>query len=203
MDSKTIDRAVKVLKQGGVVAHPTDTCYGLAVDIFNPKALARLYELKEMSSDKPVSILTLYHDDAFAYAEFSDLAHFLAARFWPGPLTLVLPRRSALSEFLNPGHRFVGIRFIDEPIAVALLKAWGNPVTTTSANRHGLPSPYRVSEISVKADIVLDGGVLDQHGQASTLVQVEGDEATLLRRGPKVEDYERAITDFQASRRSR
>lgn len=200
MDLQAIDQAVKVLKEGGVVAHPTDTCYGLAVDIFNPKALARLYEVKEMPSDKPVSILTSYHDDAFAYAEFSDLAHFLTARFWPGPLTLVLPRRSALPEFLNPGHRFVGIRFIDEPISVTLLKAWGKPVTTTSANRHGLPNPYCVSEISAPADIVLNGGELDQYRQSSTLVQVDGDQATILRRGAQVELYEEAIRMFETSR---
>lgn len=202
IDPHAIEQAVEILKKGGVVAHPTDTCYGLAADISNPQALERLYRLKGMVQDKPVSVLMQYYDEAFAFAEFSDVAHFLAVKYWPGPLTLVLPRRPDLPAFLNPGHRFVGLRFIDEPISQALVKDFGKPLTTTSANKHGEPTPYSVAEISVEADFVLDGGVLDRYGEPSTLVQVDGDHATILRRGARVEEYEKIIRDFEANARS-
>jgi len=189
MDQASIQHAVQILRQGGVVAHPTDTCYGLAADVFNEKALRHLYEMKGMAPDKPVSLLVGSLEEAMKCGVFSPLAMELAKRFWPGPLTLVVPRTERLPVFFNPGVNEVGIRLIDESISVAMLKAFGGPITTTSANAHGLPSPYEVFEISVKADAILDGGALDRAEKPSTLIQVIGEKAEILREGSRVERY--------------
>jgi len=197
MDQAFIQHVVQVLRQGGVVAHPTDTCYGLAADIFNEKALRHLYEMKGMASEKPVSILVRSLEEAKRFGEFSLLAIRLAERFWPGPLTLVVPRTPELPLFLNPEVSEVGIRFIDEPISKAMLAAFGGPVTTTSANAHGKPSPYGVEEISVEADAILDGGGLNRAQKPSTLIRVVGDKAEILREGSRVEEYKKAIQELE------
>lgn len=197
MDEFFIQHAAQVLRQGGVVAHPTDTCYGLAADIFNEKALRHLYEMKGMAPEKPVSILVRSLEEAKRFGKFSPLALELAKRFWPGPLTLVVPRTSELPAFLNPGVNEVGIRFIDEPFSVAMLAEFGGPVTTTSANAHGKPSPYEVSEISVKPDAILDGGELNRAQKPSTLIWVVEEKAEILREGSRAEEYKKAIEELE------
>lgn len=197
MDQASIQHAVQVLRQGGVVAHPTDTCYGLATDVFNEKALCHLYEMKDMAPEKPVSILVRSLEEAKRFGKFSPLALRLAKRFWPGPLTLVVPRTALLPAFFNPGVVEIGIRLIDEPFSLAMLQQFGGPITTTSANAHGLPSPYDVSEISVKADAILDGGKLDRSQKPSTLVRVIGEKAGILREGSRVEEYKKAIGELE------
>ncbi len=170
-----INEAVSVLLAGGVIAHATDTCYGFACDIFNEAALAKLYELKGMSFDKPVSILVSSLAEAEGYAEFSDSARVLAQQYWPGALTLVLPRkhtppvlerpqvglrptlpvlgrpqvglRPTLPAFLNPQTQSVGIRVPNHELSHALVKLLGRPITTTSANVTTLPSPYTAQAI--------------------------------------------------------
>ncbi|KKR07761.1 MAG: Sua5/YciO/YrdC/YwlC family protein, tRNA threonylcarbamoyladenosine biosynthesis protein [Candidatus Peregrinibacteria bacterium GW2011_GWF2_39_17] len=175
--------AVKVLRQGGVVAHPTDTCYGLAVDIFNKAALERLYELKGMSQEKPVSILVRSLKEAKEYGEFSKIALDLAARYWPGSLTLVVPRTEKAPVFLNSKQDTIGIRVIVEDWTKNLLEAFGSPLSTTSANKHGQASPYSVAEILVQPDFLIDGGNLDPKNQPSTIVEVIGAQKRILRQG--------------------
>lgn len=172
-----------------MVAHPTDTCYGLAVDIFNLEAVERLYQRKGMERDKPVSILVRSLEEAKRYGVFSEHALHLAQRFWPGAFTIVVPRTLELPSWINPGEDTVGIRCIDEPITVQLLQAFGGPVTTTSANFHGKPSPYRVEDISLEPDFILDKGVLSPN-KPSTIVKVIGDSLTVIRRGDLVVDFE-------------
>ena len=109
-DKKAISRAVEVLRNGGVVMHPTETCYGLAVDVFNEKALEKLYRLKGRDADKPLSILVDSVGMAQEYGLFSEKAGELARKYWPGALSIVVPRKKSLSEFLNKGHDFVSIR---------------------------------------------------------------------------------------------
>lgn len=178
-----IDAAVEVLRNGGIVAHPTDTCYGLAVDIMHPQALGRLYEKKAMSPSKPVSILVRSFEEAETYGIFSEMARRLAREFWPGPLTLVVPRTSRVPDFLNPGHDGIGLRVIVDPVANALMKGLGGPVTTTSANTHGSPSPYSVEDISMEPDLIVDAGALVRREKPSTVLKVYGSDAVTLRQG--------------------
>ncbi len=180
--------AVKTLHAGGVVAHPTETCYGLAADIFNKGAVTKVYRLKGMSFDKPVSILVRDLDEAQEYGEFSAAALKLALAHWPGPLTLVVPRRAILPKWFNPETDWIGIRVSPNKHVRKLLEAFGGPVTTTSANKTGAASPYEVAEMleqGLVPDFVLDGGRLG--GAApSTLIKVDGDKLEVLREGPVV-----------------
>lgn len=183
IDRSIIQEAVTVLRLGGVVVHPTDTCYGMAVDVFNPEAVARLYQQKGMPSLKPVSILVRSLEEAQRYGYFSNLALQLARDFWPGSLTLVVPRTESLPSHFNPDVDTVGIRVIAEPISAALLNAFGGPLTTTSANAHGEPSLYSLEEISVETDLVLDTGLLLAHQKPSTILEVVGERAIMIRQG--------------------
>ena len=183
IDHKIIEEAVNVLLEGGIVAHPTDTCYGLAVDITNSTALGRLYERKGMDAKKPVSILVSSLEEAKKYAEFSKLALRFAREFWPGPLTLVLPRKEKAPDFLNPVSDGIGLRVIKEPVTNALLNAFGGALTTTSANRHGENSPYSVNDISMEPDLIIDVGELRHREKPSTVISICGDKAVTLRQG--------------------
>lgn len=178
-----IAQAVKVLKEGGIVAHPTDTCYGLAVDVFNETALNRLFSVKGMDSTKPVSVLVSSLAEARTYGVFSKMALRIGHEFWPGPLTLVVPRTEKVPAFLNPGASDIGLRVVHTPLVVALFKAFGGPVTTTSANRHGALTPYSVEEISMEPDLILDVGALPSDEKPSTVIRIEGKQAVTLRQG--------------------
>src|SRR3989338_164866 len=187
-----IRRAVELLRNGGIVAHPTDTCYGLAVDITNPVALKHLYLRKGMEFDKPVSVLVRSLEEAQKYGVFSVLALRLAREFWPGPLTLVVPRTEAGPVALNPGVPDIGLRVIVNPVANALLDAYDGPLTTTSANAHGHPSPSRVKDIYMEPDLILDAGELKTREKPSTVLRVLDEEATTLRQGGLFLDRSRA-----------
>ncbi len=184
-----IAEAVQILREGGIVAHPTDTCYGLAVDITNKDALKQLYEVKGMPTEKPVSILVGSLEEAQKYGEFCDLALRLAEEFWPGPLTLVVPRKKALPGFMNPDAEEIGLRVIDNPVSEALIKGLGGPVTTTSANAHGRATPFSVKDITTKPDLVVDVGWLERHEKPSTVLLVKDDQATTLRQGDLFDLY--------------
>ena len=114
--------------------HPTETCYGLAVDIFNRGALDKLYRVKGRDGRKPVSILVADLEMARQYGEFSEKALELAEKYWPGALTIIVPRTKNLPEFFNAGQEFVGIRCADHEFSRKLVRAFGSPITTTSAN---------------------------------------------------------------------
>lgn len=190
--------AVKTLHTGQVVAHPTETCYGLAADIFQKVAVERVYRLKGMLFVKPVSILVRDLDEAQRYGEFSAKALKLALAHWPGPLTIIVPRKvtaggvSALPVWINPGLGTIGFRVSSNKKTRQLLEAFGGPLTTTSANITGEPSPYSVQEILAQGlvpDFVLDGGQIgggsgpDGKEPPSTIVKVIGNEVELIREG--------------------
>lgn len=180
-----VKEAIKELHLGHVVAHPTETCYGLAVDIFQKSAVQRLYNLKEMPFDKPVSVLVRDLEEAERYGEFSEKAKELARRYWPGPLTIIVPRKSTLPVWINPGMESVGFRVSPSKKARLLVEGFGGPLTTTSANKSGLEQAYKVQDFldqGLLPDFVLDGGQLGKN-PPSTIVKVDGAEVTLVRQG--------------------
>jgi L-threonylcarbamoyladenylate synthase len=183
-DSKALDETVKVLKNGGIVMHPTETCYGLAVDIFNEVALNKLYKLKGMSRDKPLSILVDGFGMANEYGIFSDKAFELAESHWPGPLSIIVPKRNKLPECFNFEEDFVSIRYSSNEFCTEMVKAFGRPVTTTSANRAGEKSFYsaKVGDFGKFLDLVVDGGEISQN-KPSTIVKVDGDRVEVIRQG--------------------
>lgn len=186
---EAIEAAVNALRAGEVVMHPTETCYGLAVDIFNEGALKKLYALKQMPLKKPVSIMLTLLEDAQKYAEFNPIAFRLAQKFWPGPLTLVLPRKKTVSAFFNFGHETVGLRCPDSVISQQLIKGYGGPLSTTSANISGLPEVYglhdyleQIKERGLQPAVILDGGLLEEN-PPSTLVGFDLEGPKILRQG--------------------
>ena len=184
-----LKQAGEVLRGGGVIMHPTETCYGLAADIFNRKALQKLYAIKKMKADKPVSIMVRSLAEARKYARFNKTALSLANKFWPGPLTLILPRKKSLPAFLNKGHKTVGIRCPDSTVSLALIKVNGGPLTTTSANISGKPEVYSVMAFlkqvkmgDVQPDYIMDQGKIPPN-KPSTIVEISSEGVKVIRKG--------------------
>ncbi|MFA5792587.1 MAG: L-threonylcarbamoyladenylate synthase [Candidatus Gracilibacteria bacterium] len=177
--------AVKTLHEGGVVAHPTETCYGLATDIFQRSAIQKLYALKKMPFSKPVSILVRDFDEAKRYGVFSPLAQKLALKYWPGPLTIIVPRTSALPKWINFGMETVGFRVSSNKYARKLMEAFRSPLTTTSANVSTLPQAYSVQDFldqGLVPDFILDSGKIGEE-LPSTIVEIIGDSVKIIRQG--------------------
>lgn len=180
-------KALAVLRAGGVVAFPTETYYGLAVDPFNPEALSRLFALKRRSSDKPVLTLIERREQlALLARRVPELYLPLMDAFWPGPLTLVFEAVPALPALLTGSTGTIGVRISSHPIARRLVAAAGQPLTATSANYSGQPpavSPAEVmAQFGPRVDFVVQGGSTPGGG-GSTLVGLSGNDLVELRSG--------------------
>lgn len=187
---KALQEAVKILKRGGVIIHPTETCYGLAADIFNEMAVKKVYEIKKMPFSKPVSILVSSIEEAKKYGEWNELAEKYAEKHWPGPLTLILKRKDTIPKFLNPNTDSIGIRFPSHEFSVEIVKNLGTPIITTSANISSKPPPYAPEQIYNPFDqkkynlkLFIDGGILDSKVPPSTILNVIGKEPVIIRKG--------------------
>ncbi len=182
---EAVELAARALAGGAVVALPTDTIYGLAVDPFQAGAVERLFSLKRRPREVHLPVLVAGEEQALALAgEVPAPARRLMARFWPGALTLVLPRRPGLTADLGTGTATVGVRCPAHGLARALCRASG-PLGTTSANLHG-EEPLTTAEAVAATfgdavPVVLDGGPCA--GAPSTVVDCTGDEPVLLRAG--------------------
>jgi L-threonylcarbamoyladenylate synthase len=182
-----IARAAECLRAGGVVAFPTETVYGLGADALNPRAVARIYAIKRRPLDHP---LIVHLPDAFYLENWArDIpraAHLLAEKFWPGPLTLILPRSRIVPDNVTGGQDSVGLRVPGHPVALALLQQFGGAVAAPSANRFGHVSPTTAQhvrdELGDEVDITLDGGAC-QVGLESTIVSLLDARPVILRPG--------------------
>ena len=182
----SIERALRVVREGGLVAFPTDTVYGVGAAAFDGQAVGRIYEAKGRSEDKAIPVLLAGLGDLERVAaEVSPDLRRLAAQFWPGPLTLVVARHADLPTVVSPGPT-VGLRVPDHPVALGLLAAAG-PMAVTSANRSGDPNPTTaeqvLSALGGAIDLILDGGEAPG-GRPSTVVDCTQDPPHLLRPGP-------------------
>ena len=182
----SIPRALDVLKRGGLVAFPTDTVYGVGALAFDEKAVESIYAAKDRPVEKAIPILIGGPEDlGKVTAEVPPIAAKLAARFWPGPLTLVIPKHPNLPEVVSASPT-VGVRVPDHPVARALLRAAG-PMAVTSANISGGDSPKNAEEVSRQLNgripLILDGGETPG-GVPSTVVNCLGTEPAILREGP-------------------
>lgn len=162
-DHQALQEAARILIQGGIAVYPTETVYGIGVRFDNQQALQRLFEIKNRDQNKAVLLLLSRADDlARISSRVPPEARVLIERFWPGPLTLVVPAAADLSEMLTGGGRTVGCRVSSSTVAARLVLACGMPVTSTSANLSGGANPTSVSDISAdvleQADIVIDAG---------------------------------------------
>lgn len=184
-----LDKALKVLDSGGTVAFPTDTVYGVGVRAFDTAGIERLYAIKERERSKAVAVLIAETDQLEQIAEANRSAIRLAREFWPGPLTLVLPRRPKVPDILTQGPT-VGVRVPDHEVVRSLLSAAG-PMAVTSANLSGGKNPLNADEVleqlDGRIDLLVDGGQ-SPGGRPSTVVDLTGDEPRILRAGPLSED---------------
>lgn len=179
--------ACDLLRAGGLVAFPTETSYGLAVDPLNQAALERLFSLKRRDPGKPVLLIVAEPGQlAGLAAEIPAAFNSLMARFWPGPLTLVFPGAPGLPALLTGGTGTIGARVSSHPAARRLGKAFGRPLTATSANLSGFPAAVTAEEVTAQlgagVDLIIDGGETPG-GLGSTVVAHRADALCLLRAG--------------------
>ncbi|MGL6094421.1 MAG: L-threonylcarbamoyladenylate synthase [Fimbriiglobus sp.] len=184
---ESVARAAAVLRAGGLVAFPTETVYGLGANALDPAAVAKVFAAKGRPATNPLIVHVCEKSDVPAIAEWSDFAEKLAAAFWPGPLTLVLPKRAAVSDGVTCGGLTVAVRCPAHPIARDLIAAAGVPVAAPSANRSGQLSPTTAAHVLAglggAVDVILDGGPCPG-GVESTVVDVSGPVVRVLRPGP-------------------
>jgi tRNA threonylcarbamoyl adenosine modification protein (Sua5/YciO/YrdC/YwlC family) len=182
-----LEYATRMILAGKVIAFPTDTFYGLGVDPFNLAAISEIFRIKRRTSERPLPLLVASLDQAADLANDPPALFFeLAKRFWPGPLTLVVPasRQIPLKVTANTGK--VGLRWPKAPLAVALIAAASRPITGTSANLSDLPSCSTAEEVEIQLSgelpLILDGGPT-QGKLASTVVDLTGELPRILRPG--------------------
>jgi L-threonylcarbamoyladenylate synthase len=186
-DPAAIERAAQSLQRGGVVAIPTDTLYGLAVDPFNAAAVARVFAIKGRGEERALPLVAANTAQVRAWlGELPALAARLAQSFWPGPLTLVMRAPLALAAGVTGDRETVGIRVPAHAVTRALCSAFARPLTATSANLSGEPAtddPDKVAgSLGDRLDVLLDSGPTPG-GPPSTIVDVTGAEPQLIRSG--------------------
>lgn len=196
-DPQALGRALETLQAGGMVAFPTDTVYGLGALIQIPESIQALYAVKGREAAKAIPVLLSSPDEFGGVAmSVSPMARRLADTFWPGPLTLVVPKHPDLPAELS-SHATIGVRMPDHPVALALLRVTG-PLAVTSANRSGEASSVTAQEVVVQLgghiELILDGG--QTPGRiSSTVVDCRGHMPVILRQGPiPLEDLLQALT---------
>src|SRR5512132_300570 len=184
---ESITAAVAVLRRGGLVGLPTETVYGLAADAENELAVRRIFAVKGRPSTQPLIVHIADRTALESWArEVPPAAWALAEAFWPGPLTLVLPRSGRASDAVTGGQETVALRVPGHPVALAVLRSFDGGVAAPSANRFGRVSPTRAehvrADLGSEVDLVIDGGSA-RVGLESTVVDVSRGEARLLRPG--------------------
>lgn len=181
-----IKKAAQIVRIGGLAVYPTETVYGLGCNPLNVKAVKRLLEIKG-ERNKPLPILVSSIGDADKIALISKNGRRLASKFWPGPLTMVFPKKSALPNIITFGLDSVGIRVPNNDVALDLIRLSGGLLVGSSANRSGEAPPQAVQELSKVlkelVDVVLDGGVAAQ-GVPSTVADLTHEKLRILREGP-------------------
>lgn len=196
----SVERGAEVLRAGGLVVFPTETVYGVGADATNPHAVARIFAAKGRPQFNPLISHVLSLADAERHGELHPVARALVEKFWPGPLTIVVPRRAdgPVAELACAGLATIALRSPSHPLARELLAAFGGPVVAPSANRSGHVSAttaaHAAADLEGAVDLILDGGP-SAVGLESTIVAIDADgRATLLRPGAIARDAIEAIT---------
>jgi len=193
---EAIAQAAAVIRAGGLVAFPTETVYGLGADATNPHAVARIYEAKQRALNDPLIVHVAEVKDVNELRNIVDVRRLSASKaeqvkqlmqsFWPGPLTLVLPRGASIPPNVSAGLHTVAVRMPDHPVAQALIKSAGVPIAAPSANRFGHVSPttaqHVLDDLNGRIDFVIDGGPA-RIGVESTVLDMSGDAPRILRPG--------------------
>jgi len=192
--------ASKVVKRGGLVVYPTDTVYGLGCDPFNVRAVERVFKVKGERKEKPLPILASDLACIEKIAYMNERAGKIAEKLWPGPLTLVVPKKAVLPSVVTCGLASVGVRIPNHTVAIQLISLCDGLLVGTSANRTGWKSPKTAREVykqlGEEVDVVLDGGPASL-GQESSIVDLTSGKPRMLREGPiQLVEVLKALRDF-------
>ncbi|MDD2758996.1 MAG: L-threonylcarbamoyladenylate synthase [Methylomonas sp.] len=184
---ESIQHAADLLRLGKLVAIPTETVYGLGADASNPEAVAKIFEAKDRPADHPLIVHLAYATQIRNWAEdVPDSALLLAREFWPGPLTMILPKNASVPMAVTGGQNTVALRVPNHPVALWLLRVFGGGIAAPSANRFGRISPtlaqHVAEELGDKVDCILDGGPCSV-GLESTIIDLTDSQPTILRPG--------------------
>lgn len=182
-EPRKIERAVSILRDDGVIAYPTDTVYGLGCDITSKKAVERVYRTKRMKPDQPLAFLCPDLGDLARYAIVDDRTYRLMRRLTPGPYCFILEATREVPRILQMKRKTVGIRVPHDEVALALVRALGNPIVSTTATLDGEPlaDPGEIDDAFPGLDLVLDGG----YGGlvSSTVLDLTGRDIVVVREG--------------------
>ncbi|MDO8643442.1 MAG: L-threonylcarbamoyladenylate synthase [bacterium] len=186
-DPEKIREVVTALKEGAIVAYPTETFYGLGVDVTQEQAIKRLFDIKRRDYSNPIAVIVSDLEMLERYVdEIQPRALLLIKKFWPGPLTILFHTNDKISKSLTTNTGKIGIRVSSHPVAQALVAALGHPLTTTSANLSGLPPSLNVKHLhsyfKEKVDLIIDGGDLPP-SNGSTVVDLTEDKLVMIREG--------------------
>ena len=186
-DPAILARAAAILRAGGLVIYPTETVYGLAADALSPEAVQRVFHAKGRPAAQPLPVQIGQAADIDSLAQdIPAEARALIAAFFPGPLTLVLPRRPAVPDLVTGGGETVGLRMPDHPVALGVLRAFGGPLVCPSANITTHPAPLSaadaLADLEGRVDLILDGGPTTDR-TPSTVLDLTTRPARLLREG--------------------
>lgn len=177
-----IDRAAGIVKNGGIIAYPTETVYGVGALAIDVGAIQRVYQVKDRPTSMPLSIAISSMEmlEGVAKVECRDFIQ----KFLPGPVTVILKKKKPLPDLLTAGSKYVGIRYPDDHMALELIDKCG-PIVSTSANRHGEKDPVTAEEVAIPVDYVLDGG-RTRYAAPSTIVDLH--EYRIVRKGVMYEE---------------
>jgi tRNA threonylcarbamoyl adenosine modification protein (Sua5/YciO/YrdC/YwlC family) len=182
---RRIRQVVEVLRQGGVVAYPTDTVYGLGCDIMNKKAIRRVHQIKRQPLDKPFSFICPGLAELSRYARVTNYAYKTLRRLLPGPYTFILEGSREVPKMMLTRRKEVGIRVPDHPVCLAIVHELGHPILSTSATdpegHYYLSAREIAEELGHQLDLVVDGGPVP--GEPSSVVSLVGDQPQVLRQG--------------------
>ncbi|MCG2767778.1 MAG: L-threonylcarbamoyladenylate synthase [Chloroflexota bacterium] len=186
-EEDVIRQAAEVIRQGGLVAFPTETVYGLGADALNEAAVARIFAAKERPAEDPLIVHIANIEDLRRVArDLPPQVHALSQVFWPGPLSLILPRAAAIPASVTAGLDTVAVRMPGHPVALALIHAAGTPIAAPSANLFSRPSSttaqHVLEDLGERVDLILDGGPT-LIGLESTVLDLSGEKPTILRPG--------------------
>lgn len=185
-DENSIACAAALLQAGELVGFPTETVYGLGANALSDSAVRKIFAAKERPADNPLIVHIASLEEMEPLCHMNDMARKLAAAFWPGPLTMILPKKEIVPTVVTAGLDSVAIRMPSHPVARALIKASALPIAAPSGNRSGRPSPtlaaHMVEDMAGRIPLILDGGACDV-GVESTVVSLTGDVAVVLRPG--------------------
>lgn len=185
--SHQVDKAVSILKDGGVIAFPTDTVYGIGANVFHEEAVKKIYKIKERPRDKPIAVLVSSIDEVKNIAtDIPQIFYDLASRHWPGALTMILRSRQIVSSAVIAGLSTVGVRMPNDQITLSLIRKLGNPIAATSANLSGKTPATSAEQVRQflkgRVDFIIDGGDAEL-GVASTVVDLSTSPPAVLRQG--------------------